>query len=443
MLQTFSKISLMCLALGMAQLVYSSADNTVVAEIDVRSGYEIHDTAPTPDGSSVFFPVYNLGLVYAYSPGDNALQATISVDNAGAAFSGPFAMTVNPAGTIAWLATLSGVFAIDVATKETIIDSDYPIVVGTDPRAIVSNLDGSRLYVANNTSNTVSVINTATKAVVATIAGFSAPYGLAISPDGAYVYVTNYSNDTVGIINTADNSLLGTTIAVGTGPIGIATSADGQYVYVANTVGNTVSIIDVLGSYAVSLVDPNGFDFDIPTDLAISQDGLILYVVNQGNGVDLGFISIVDVALARVIGIVDNSDFTLNLPDALAIIPYSPYLYTATADGYAYQVFTYVTILAPATITGLSQSNVFFTQTDYINTISWTAPTEGTAPTSYNIYRNAGLTDLAGTVLATSPLVFYDHNRIPGVTYTYYVVSVDSGDIESSAISVSVTTKNN
>jgi YVTN family beta-propeller protein len=48
-------------------------------------------------------------------------------------------------------------------------------------------------YVANNSSNTVSVIDTATTppSVVATIPVGNGPSGVAVAPDGKHVYVTN------------------------------------------------------------------------------------------------------------------------------------------------------------------------------------------------------------------------------------------------------------
>ena len=49
-------------------------------------------------------------------------------------------------------------------------------------------------YVANGGSNTVSVIDTATKTVVATVGVGSVPDGIAVTPDGTHVYVANSSS---------------------------------------------------------------------------------------------------------------------------------------------------------------------------------------------------------------------------------------------------------
>ena len=72
------------------------------------------------------------------------------------------------------------------------------------------------VYVANKNSNSVSVINTATETVVASVNVGNEPHGIAVRPDGAFVYVIN-ENDTpadVSVIDTATN-LIVATIQVG------------------------------------------------------------------------------------------------------------------------------------------------------------------------------------------------------------------------------------
>ena len=46
-------------------------------------------------------------------------------------------------------------------------------------------------YITNSGSNKVSVIDTATQTVIATVAVVDGPGGVAVKPDGAFVYVAN------------------------------------------------------------------------------------------------------------------------------------------------------------------------------------------------------------------------------------------------------------
>ena len=90
------------------------------------------------------------------------------------------------------------------------------IPVGLDPRVVTFTPDGTRAYVANFGSNTVSVIDTATNTVVGTIPVGIQPTGVVITPDGTAAYVTNTVDNTVSIINIATNTIVSTL------PVGLA-----------------------------------------------------------------------------------------------------------------------------------------------------------------------------------------------------------------------------
>jgi YVTN family beta-propeller protein len=103
-------------------------------------------------------------------------------------------------------------------------------------------------YITSQSSGTVSVVDTVTNMVTATIAigKFNQSGGVAVSPDGSKAYLTNDGTDpspgatgTVSVIATATNTFTAT-IPVGSGPQGVAVSPDGSKVYVANSGFNTV-----------------------------------------------------------------------------------------------------------------------------------------------------------------------------------------------------------
>jgi YVTN family beta-propeller protein len=82
-------------------------------------------------------------------------------------------------------------------------------------------------YITNASSDTVSVIDTTTNAVSATIpVGFfpvgGEPFGVAVSPDGREVYLTN--NGSSGIVSVIDatTNTVKATIPVGSFPVGVA-----------------------------------------------------------------------------------------------------------------------------------------------------------------------------------------------------------------------------
>jgi YVTN family beta-propeller protein len=93
-------------------------------------------------------------------------------------------------------------------------------------------------------NGTVSVIDTATNTVSATITAVGNPtYGVAVSPGGSKVYVTANVSQTVSVIDTATNTI-SATVPVGPGPFGVAVPPNGNKVYVAsfNVNPGTVSV---------------------------------------------------------------------------------------------------------------------------------------------------------------------------------------------------------
>ncbi len=102
---------------------------------------------------------------------------------------------------------------------------------------------GPFAYVANKGAGTVSVIDTSTNAVTATVTVGSNPFGIAITPNGSYAYVANEGAGTVSVIDTSTN-VVTATVTVGTQPTGVAITPNGSYAYVANNGSASVSVID-------------------------------------------------------------------------------------------------------------------------------------------------------------------------------------------------------
>jgi YVTN family beta-propeller protein len=80
--------------------------------------------------------------------------------------------------------------------------------------------------------------------------GTTQPYGVAITPDGRHAYVTNTATpgSTVSVIDTTSNTVTAT-IDLGQEPYGVAITPDGRHAYVTNHAapaahGSTISVID-------------------------------------------------------------------------------------------------------------------------------------------------------------------------------------------------------
>jgi len=130
------------------------------------------------------------------------------------------------------------------ATEYTVGSTANPGPMGL---AVMPN--GSKVYVANWTESSISVINTSTSGVstIASgsgIAALSLPFGVAVSPDGLKVYVSNSGAlDTISVIATASDTVTAA-ISVGQVPMGVAISPDGTKLVAANSIANTASVIN-------------------------------------------------------------------------------------------------------------------------------------------------------------------------------------------------------
>ena len=100
-----------------------------------------------------------------------------------------------------------------------------------------------KVYVTNDASNTVSVIDTAINTVIDTVAVGIRPLGAVFDPVYQRVYISNYGSDTVSVIDTTSNIVIAT-IPVGNGPHPPAYDAVNRRVYVPNHISNNVSVIN-------------------------------------------------------------------------------------------------------------------------------------------------------------------------------------------------------
>ena len=152
---------------------------------------------------------------------------------------------------------------------------------------------GSRVFVANESSNTVTVVDGDSFQVVATVDSRNhATHDLAVSRDGRWLFATNLASGRLSAINTR---ALETVASIATGDRAhvVTLTNDNRPAWVANHGENTISIVDtttfrILGTIAVG----KG-----PTGLTFSRDGRFAYVSNQGDKT----VEVIDTASHKVI----------------------------------------------------------------------------------------------------------------------------------------------
>ena len=194
------------------------------------------------------------------------------------------------------------------------------ISVGTTPHAIAVSPDGSRAYVANSGSNNVSAIDTSTNTVVATIPVGANPRDLVINPAGTRLYVGNYSSTSLSVVDTGTNAVVATVPLTG-GCVGVAINEAGTRVYVAYYSADNVSVIDTATNTVVATILVSGGS----TDVAINPAGTRVYVPNQSSNI----VSVIDTATNTVVSTIAVGP----VPFGIAINPDGTRAYVANHHG--------------------------------------------------------------------------------------------------------------
>jgi YVTN family beta-propeller protein len=164
------------------------------------------------------------------------------------------------------------------------VDS-YPIGVAVNP--VTKNV-----YVTNEFSNTVSVIDGITQRVIDTITVGSFPYGVAVNPFNDRIYVTNRGSNTVTVIDSPTNTKL-SDIPVGNSPVGIAVNPSSNWIYITNINAGTVSVIDGITNKVTDTITVG----KAPYGVAVNPLTNKIYVTN----IQSSTVSIIDGRINKII----------------------------------------------------------------------------------------------------------------------------------------------
>jgi YVTN family beta-propeller protein len=175
--------------------------------------------------------------------------------------------------------------ATAVAPAVPIPSLGTPITVGRAPNFVVASPSGRQLYIADPVAGVVTVVDTAVNTVTGQITITAGPPRfLAFSPDGSKVYVSVYKDDksgpAVSVLDTRTNQIVAT-IAVQTRPFLAAVTRDGNLVYVPNHDTGTIQVIDARTLKPVA-------DFHVPANphsAALTPDGTRLYIADHESNV--------------------------------------------------------------------------------------------------------------------------------------------------------------
>lgn len=131
----------------------------------------------------------------------------------------------------------------------TVIDAETYKVIGTidaknsSTHDLSLTRDGSRLFATNLASGRVSVMDTRAMETIASIDTGNRAHVVTLTNDNKQAWVANIGEDNISIVDATSYRILGT-IPVGRGPTGLAFSHDGRFAYVSNQGEKSIKVIE-------------------------------------------------------------------------------------------------------------------------------------------------------------------------------------------------------
>jgi YVTN family beta-propeller protein len=198
------------------------------------------------------------------------------------------------AACVVLLGSAPEAFAMRARTHEQV---GFQLFESPQENPIVLNATGTRLYVANTTSHTVSVINPSTNVLILPIEVGVDPVSLAIRPGANELWVSNHVSDSVSVIDIApgsptENRVVDTVQSIDAqgatqfdAPVGIAFTADGSKAYVALSSRNQIAVVDAAARTITGRIQVRSQE---PRAIQVRNGLLYVLAFDVGNKTQLG-----------------------------------------------------------------------------------------------------------------------------------------------------------
>jgi YVTN family beta-propeller protein len=215
------------------------------------------------------------------------------------------------------------------------------MALGKRPRGIQPGPHGKKLYIAlsgspiagpgvdedalppaDKSADGIGVFDIAQGKVTRVITGVSDPEKLAVGRDGK-IYISSEDTGKLIIVD-ADSGRQLASLPVGEEPEGVDLSPDGRFAYVTSESDNVVSIVDTAGESVVKRIAVG----ERPRNTAFSPDGLKAYVPGESDGT----VTVIDTTREVALRTVHLKDDNFR-PMDLVVSPDGETVYVTTGRG--------------------------------------------------------------------------------------------------------------
>ena len=241
----------------------------------------------------------------------------------------------------------------EVSGDLTVIDSgNYKVIatipLGKRPRGIHASPDHKTIYVAlsgspiagpdvdestlpppDKSADGIGVFDVAQNKPLRIIHGGSDPENFDVSSDGKQLYISNEDDSAVSIVDIASGTVV-KSLKTGAQPEGVKVTPDGKHVWVTSEETGTISVLDPVAGKIIKTFKVG----HRPRYIAFLPDGSNAYVNAENDGT----VVLVDAKKYRMIKAISLGKPGVIKPMAVLLSPDATKLYVSTGRGH--QVFT-------------------------------------------------------------------------------------------------------
>lgn len=227
---------------------------------------------------------------------------------------------------------------IDGASRKVVAT----VALGKRPRGLKTSPDGRLLYVALSGSpiagpgvdesklppadkgaDGIGIVDLATLKLVKVLRGVSDPEQLAVSRDGKRLFVASEDTGQGIVLDAADGRVLAK-LPVGGEPEGVTLSPDGRHVYMTSEEDHHVAVIDVATSKVLTSLEVG----QRPRFTEFSDDGAFAFVSGENDGT----ITVIDARALKVVRTI-RLQGALTRPVGMVVAHDGKRLYAVTGRG--------------------------------------------------------------------------------------------------------------
>ncbi|HEV7500354.1 MAG TPA: cytochrome D1 domain-containing protein [Vicinamibacteria bacterium] len=242
-----------------------------------ESGVTGHEVIASPDGRTAYVPIYgDSGVGKPGSDGrtmdviDIASRKRIATVDFGGA-ERPHCPKFGADGRLYVTNELSKTIAVIDPKTNAIVDripTDQP-----ESHMVVLSHDGTRAYTSNVHVGTVSAIDLKTKKVLAVIQVSPEAQRIEISPDGRWIFTADQTQPRLAVIDTTTNAVK-SWVALPGKAYGTAVTPDGRYLLITILGVNKLAVLDLKSMAITHTIDVPA----APQEVLVRPDGRVAYV---------------------------------------------------------------------------------------------------------------------------------------------------------------------